>query len=84
MSLFKRNKNVDVDGNFSSNGRKRKIALTFGVLAVSVGISITWWKKDPETGEKPKMKKEVTITTKPVAIGDSTYIDTLYHFEHQK
>jgi len=84
MGLFTRKKDVQADANFTTKGRSRRIGLTFGILAVTVGISYTWYKKDPQTGEKPKAKKEFVITKESVDSETGSMADTLFYIDSEK
>jgi hypothetical protein len=49
MGILRRRKEGDADPK-----RRRKLALTFSIFAVSVGVTFTWFAKDKETGERPR------------------------------
>jgi hypothetical protein len=76
MGILRRRKEGDADPK-----RRRKLALTFSIFAVSVGVTFTWFAKDKETGERPKSEKEILITRPGDSLPSGVSPDTLFHFE---
>lgn len=82
MKKQKANQNSETDGPVNPN-RRRRIAVVFSIFALSVGVTYTWYKKDPETGEKPKAEKEIVITKDQLdSVNNVTDTDTLFHYNH--